>query len=246
MNPNPFAEVADLTIPTAPWRLSGTVVGALLNHAADWEALGAAADAPPYKGRAKAPVLHVRPRNTLAGSGAMVAVPAGVEALEVGATLGLVIGRTACRVGASDALGCIAGYVLAADLRVPHGGPQEHYRPAVRHRARDGFCPIGPRVVPAADVPAPDAVVIDVAVDGAVAQRAGTGNRLRGAAALLADVSAFMTLHPGDVLLLGNAPGAPLVRAGSEVALSLPGIGAAAGASSGTLRFKLVAEEAAA
>lgn len=228
----------DLALPTAPWRLSGTVVGALLNHEADWQALGAAAEGPPYKGRAKAPVLHVRPRNTLVGSGAVVEVPVGVEALEVGATLGIVIGRTACRVEAREAPRCIAGYVLAADLRVPHGGPQEHYRPAVRQRARDGFCPIGPRVAPAADVPAPDALVIDVSVDGAVVQHAGTAGRLRGAAALLADVSAFMTLHPGDVLLLGNAPGAPRVRAGSVVALSLPVIG--------TLRWRLVAEEAAA
>ncbi|MFO1297522.1 MAG: fumarylacetoacetate hydrolase family protein [Rubrivivax sp.] len=150
MNPNPFAEVADLTIPTAPWRLSGTVVGALLNHAADWEALGAAADAPPYKGRAKAPVLHVRPRNTLAGSGAMVAVPAGVEALEVGATLGLVIGRTACRVR------CIR----CAGL---HRGLRDGSRPARAARRAAGalpaggapprarrLLPIGPRVVPAA------------------------------------------------------------------------------------------------
>jgi 5-oxopent-3-ene-1,2,5-tricarboxylate decarboxylase/2-hydroxyhepta-2,4-diene-1,7-dioate isomerase len=223
--------------------LSGTVVGALLNHRVDWQALGAAAEAPPYKGRAKAPVLQVKPRNTLVGDGARIGVPAGVAELEVGATLAIVIGRTARRVGAAAARGCIGGYTLAADISVPIDpnepvlGAQAHYRPAVRYRARDGFCPIGPAVVPAAAVAAPDALTIDIAVDGRAAQRAGTGERVRDVATLVADVSAFMTLYPGDVLLLGAAPGAPRVRRGQQVVVSMPPVG--------VLRFSLVEEGAA-
>ncbi len=224
----------DLSLATGPWRLSGTVVGALLNDRAEWAALGSAVDAPPYKGRAREPVLQVKPRNTLVGCGARVEVPSGVPALEVGATLAIVIGAAACHVTAGDALRHIAGYTLAADLRLPTEGPQAHYRPAVRQRARDGFCPIGPGVVPAAAIAAPDALVIEVAVDGKIVQHASTGERVRDVATLIAEVSAFMTLHPGDLLLLGAAAGAPRVAAGREVSLTLPPIG--------TLRFALVPE----
>ncbi|MBL8355835.1 MAG: fumarylacetoacetate hydrolase family protein [Delftia acidovorans] len=220
----------------APWRLSGTVVGALLNHRAEWAALGAAVEAPPYKGAARAPVLQVKPRNTLVGSGAAVAVPPGAAGLDLGATLAIVIGRTACRVAPAEALAHVAGYTLAADLAVAQEGTARHYRPGVRWRARDGFCPLGPRVVPAAALPEPDALTIEVQVDGRSVQRAGTGERVRPVAALLAEVSTFMTLQPGDLLLLGAAPGAPRVQAGQRVALSLPAIG--------TLAFTLVPEPA--
>lgn len=235
--PTPLASWLDIGPAGGPWRLSGTVVGALLNHQAEWGALGAAADAAPYKGRARAPVLQVKPRNTLVGQGARVEVPAGVPALEVGATLAIVIGTTACRLTRSEALRCVAGYTLAADLSAPAQASHAHhahYRPAVRQRARDGFCPIGPCVVPATAIDTPDGLVVDVAVDGRTVQHAGTGERVRDVATLIADVSAFMTLHPGDLLLLGASPGAPLVGPGREVSISLPQIG--------TLRFILVPE----
>ena len=237
MNPtNPLVTWLDSALPGSAWRPSATVVGALLNDRAEWSALGDAAQAPPYKGRARAPVLQVKPRNTLVGNGAKVEVPAGAAALEVGATLAIVIGATACRVGSSEAMRCVAGYTLAADLRVPTSGPQAHYRPAVRQRARDGFCPIGPRIVPAAAIASPDELWIEVAVDGQLVQRAGTAGRVRGVATLIADVSAFMTLHPGDILLLGAPADAQQVAAGRQVSLTLPAIG--------TLHFALVSEGA--
>lgn len=198
----------------APWRLSGQVVGVLLNHRPALAALGDAVHAAPYKAPPKAPVLYVKPRNTQVASGAVVAVPQGVDALEVGAALGLVIGRSACRVVAHDALAHVAGVLAVADLSVPH---DSFYRPSVRHKARDGFCPLGPAVLPLAQAGELDALPVEVAVDGHVVHRADTGERVRGAAQLVCDVSAFMTLHPGDVLLTGVAMGAPLVGPGRRV-----------------------------
>jgi 5-oxopent-3-ene-1,2,5-tricarboxylate decarboxylase/2-hydroxyhepta-2,4-diene-1,7-dioate isomerase len=227
-------------VPFAPWRLSGTVVGALLNHKAEWEAIGAAAEAPPHKGRAQAPVLQVKPRNTLVGPGAVIEVPAGAAALEVGATLGAVISRTACRVRAVAAAHHIGGYVLAADLRVPH---ESHYRPSVRHRARDGFCPL--LAAPGASMwLVPAEVELQVLIDGRLAHRARCDGRVRGFAELLADVSAFMTLQPGDVLLLGTAPGAPLAAAGQRV--QIIATRPAVGPPDAMLPFSLVAEGGAA
>ncbi|MBL8346459.1 MAG: fumarylacetoacetate hydrolase family protein [Rubrivivax sp.] len=211
--------------------LSGVVVGALLNDPAELQALGPAAHEPPHKAPPHAPVLEVKPRQTLAGDGAVVRVPAGEAALQVGASLGIVIGSVACRVSEAEALHHVAGYLVAADFSLPLSS---HYRPAVRLKARDGFCPIGPRVVPAAAVSRPDELSVEVSIDGTQAQAHRTGPRIRGVARLIADVTAFMTLNPGDVLLLGRAQGSPLARAGQRVEVAIGGVG--------TLRCRLADE----
>lgn len=215
----------------APWSLSGQVFGVLLNHRPALAALGDAVNAAPYKAPPQAPVLYLKPRNTQVAAGAAVEVPAGVPALEVGAALGLVIGRSACRVAEADALAHVAGLLVVADLSVPH---DSFYRPSVRLKARDGFCPLG-SVVPL-DGQAVDALAVSVVVDGAVVHRADTGDRVRSAARLLADVSSFMTLAPGDVLMLGVSHGAPRVAAGRAVTVAIDGVG--------SLGFTLNAEAA--
>jgi 5-oxopent-3-ene-1,2,5-tricarboxylate decarboxylase/2-hydroxyhepta-2,4-diene-1,7-dioate isomerase len=210
--------------PAACWRVPplGTVFGTLLNHHDALAALGDAVHQPPYKAPPKAPVLYVKPRNTLAVSGAEVEVPADGGALEIGAALGVVIGRTACRVAAQDALAFVAGWTLVADLCVPHAN---FYRPSVRQRARDGSCLVGPRVVPRGAIADPDALELAVSLDGRVVHEARTAAMQRGVARLLQDVSAFMTLAPGDLLMLGLAFGAPQAGAGQAFAIDAAAIG---------------------
>lgn len=199
----------------------GTVYGTLLNHRDALAALGEQVHAAPYKAPPKAPVLYIKPRNTWAEPSAAVGVPADAPELEMGATLGLVIGRTACRVSEADALGFVAGYVVMNDISVPHAAV---YRPSMRFKCRDGFCPIGP-VVPASASIDPDALVITVAIDGKVVQRNSTAGLIRPVARLLADVTEFMTLHPGDVLAVGVAAGSPRARAGQRVSITIEGVG---------------------
>jgi 5-oxopent-3-ene-1,2,5-tricarboxylate decarboxylase/2-hydroxyhepta-2,4-diene-1,7-dioate isomerase len=205
----------------APWSLSGTVLGVLMNHRPALAALGDAVHQPPYKAPPRAPVLYVKPRNTWLASGGTVGVPADADELEFGAVLAAVIGRPAKGVAAADALGHVAGWLLVADLCLPHA---VYYRPSLRWRVRDGFCPMGPAVVPRRAVPAPDALTLSVHVDGVCVHEAGTGDRVRDVATLIADVSAFMTLNPGDLLMTGVAHGAPRVRAGQAVRVTAPGL----------------------
>ena len=218
----------------APYRLSGTVYGALLNDPRQLAALGDALHSAPYKAPPAHPVLSVKPRNTLAEDGAAVVVPQGVEALEMGASLGIVIGRAACRVARQSALDVVAGYVIVNDISVPQSGPARHYRPGVRHRARDGFCPIGSQGTPAGRVRNPDALAVRVYLDGVLVHESSTAGRTRSVARLIADVSEFMTLQPGDLLLLGAAHDAPLARAGQAVLIEIEGLG--------RLAHRLVAE----
>jgi 5-oxopent-3-ene-1,2,5-tricarboxylate decarboxylase/2-hydroxyhepta-2,4-diene-1,7-dioate isomerase len=196
------------------------VLAPLLNDRAAWSALGDAVHAPPYKGPPRAPVLYIKPRNTLAAHEAVV--PDAPDEFEIGASLAMVIARCACRVPEDEALGCVAGWTLVADLSVPHGS---YYRPAARSKARDGSCLIGPRVVPRDTLQDPSAAVLEVSVDGRPVHTARTAGMVRPAARLIADVTEFMTLHAGDLLLLGVAAGAPRVRAGQSFAVACGGIG---------------------
>ncbi len=219
------AVLAPATLPLfgfAPYRLSGQVYGALLNHRPQLAALGDAAHQPPYKAPPKAPVLAVMPRHTWSADGDPLAVPVGEPGLEIGVALGIVLGRVACRVSPAQALACVAGYLLLGEISLPL---TSHYRPAVRMRARDGFCPVGRLVVSATAVMQPDALAARVRIDGRIAHETNTGDRLRDVAHLVADVSEFMTLQPGDVLSLGRSHGAPLATLGQQVVLEIEGLG---------------------
>jgi 5-oxopent-3-ene-1,2,5-tricarboxylate decarboxylase / 2-hydroxyhepta-2,4-diene-1,7-dioate isomerase len=201
----------------------GTVYGTLLNHRDALAALGGQLHAPPYKAPPKAPILYIKPRNTVVGHRVPVVVPADTAELEIGATLGLVIGRTACRVTPAHALGVVAGYTVVNDISVPHASL---YRPSLRFKCRDGFCPMGPAIVERAAVRDPDALCITVSIDGDVVQRSSTAGLVRPVAQLIADVSEFMTLYPGDVLTVGVAAAAPRARAGQTMTITIDEVGA--------------------
>jgi 5-oxopent-3-ene-1,2,5-tricarboxylate decarboxylase / 2-hydroxyhepta-2,4-diene-1,7-dioate isomerase len=218
----PSAGLQSIAVDTAPYRLSGVVYGALLNHRSALAVLGDSVNKPPYKAPPRAPVLYLKPRNTLAGTGDEVIIPRGCPELEVAACLGVVIGRTACRISVAEALGYIGGFLIVNDVSVPH---ESLYRPSVREKARDGFCPMGPAVAVRDAIPNPDAVVLRTFIDGMLVQSASTQDLIRPVARLLADVTEFMTLAPGDVLCLGAAAPAPRVRAGQTVTIEIAGLG---------------------
>ncbi len=206
----------------APWRLTGVVYGNLLNDPVALAALGDAVNAAPYKAPPQAPVMYIKPRNTLAANGSSFLVPADAETIEIGAALGIVIGRVACRLSAEDALDHVAGWLLLADLSVPHDA---FYRPSVRFKARDGSCLIGPAVVPRSALSEPDKLEISVAVDGKNVHTSRMSGMRRSVVQLLQDVTDFMTLQPGDVLMLGVAAGAPRIAAGHGFTIEAPGLG---------------------
>jgi 5-oxopent-3-ene-1,2,5-tricarboxylate decarboxylase / 2-hydroxyhepta-2,4-diene-1,7-dioate isomerase len=200
----------------------GTVYGVLLNDADALAALGDQVNAAPCTAPPRAPILYIKPRNTLVGHRQPVIVPDDTQELEVGATLGVVIGSTACSLSEAQAMAAVAGYTVVNDLSVPHA---PYYRPSLRFKCRDGFCPIGPAVVAQKFVPNPDFLSVTVAVDGQVVQRARTNRLVRPVARLIADVTEFMTLYPGDVLMVGVAAGAPRARAGQRVEVTIEQVG---------------------
>lgn len=199
----------------------GTVYGALLNDRATVERLAPQFDSAPYKAAPKAPVLYIKPRNTFAAEGASVEIPAVPGEVRVEATIGLVIGRDASKVSVDQAMDHVAGFVVASDLTLPH---ENYYRPAVVQRNRDGFCPMSRllRDQPGFDL---DHATLSVTINGERAYERSFATLVRPAAQLIADVSEFMTLAAGDVLLLGPGEGSPLARAGDRIKITVPGLG---------------------
>jgi 5-oxopent-3-ene-1,2,5-tricarboxylate decarboxylase/2-hydroxyhepta-2,4-diene-1,7-dioate isomerase len=199
----------------------GAVYGVLLNYRGSLEALdtvGKAATVPP-----KAPVLFVKPANTWIAYGDAIPIPPDVDYVEAGAALGIVIGKTACRVAAVDALNFVAGYTIVNDVCEPH---RNYARPATRQRCRDGFCAIGPWVMTKQWLPSPDSLSLRVLVNGEVRAENSTANMVRSVARLIADVSEFVTLSAGDMLHAGAPENAPRIAAGDRVRIEFDGIGA--------------------
>jgi 5-oxopent-3-ene-1,2,5-tricarboxylate decarboxylase/2-hydroxyhepta-2,4-diene-1,7-dioate isomerase len=199
--------------------ITGTVYGVVLNDRASVEGIGAALAEAPYQGAPKAPVLYIKPANTLAGDGATVALPPGATRVEIGATVGIVIKRPATRIDAADAALVIAGYVLVADLSLPHSS---YYRPAFREKCFDDSCVIGARMWPVA---VPEELEIVTFINEREVDRRSLHSLVREVPVLLSDVSEFMTLSAGDVLLTGVRWQAPSAAAGDHVTLRADGLG---------------------
>ena len=219
--PNPTMKTAWLSPAAAP-ATRGTVYGTALNYRGALAALGAAVHAAPYGSPPRAPVLYIKPRNTWIGSGSPIPLPAGHEAVLAGPALGLVIARAARRIVPQAALEHVLGYTLVNDVALPH---DSYFRPALQQQCRDGFCAIGDEVVAAERIGNPDSLEVGVWIDGIRRLTSSTAGMIRSVRQLIADVSEFMTLRAGDLLLTGLPADLPQVRAGQRVAVAIEGLG---------------------
>jgi 5-oxopent-3-ene-1,2,5-tricarboxylate decarboxylase / 2-hydroxyhepta-2,4-diene-1,7-dioate isomerase len=211
------------TSTTQAFMPTGTVCGTLLNFKAELAAMQPLMNLPPYKAPPQAPVLYIKPANTWSTNGANITVPTTVPEVEIGATIAMVISNQQLR------------FVLMNDLSIPHNS---FFRPPVKFKCLDGFLGVGSQTI---ETDQPQDFKLEVRVNGEVVQQLDFSQLVRPAAQLLADVSAFMTLHEGDVLMLGCdcLPNGkrPLAKAGDVITISAPSHPAL-----GTLSNTLVAE----
>jgi 5-oxopent-3-ene-1,2,5-tricarboxylate decarboxylase/2-hydroxyhepta-2,4-diene-1,7-dioate isomerase len=203
------------SIPTAnlPWQPQGTVYGALLNFRREWDLWAPRMTQDPHKAAPHAPVLYVKTANTFSPAGQALLLQDGVTEVDIGATLGLVIG--------SD--GQVGAAALLCDWSVPHAS---YYRPPVKFRCRDGFLAL-PQRVTTGQMADWAALQIEVRRNGERVQTVDLRELMRDLPRLLADVGEFMTLQAGDVLMLGtdclDDGSRPRAKAGDRVEISAPG-----------------------
>jgi 2-keto-4-pentenoate hydratase/2-oxohepta-3-ene-1,7-dioic acid hydratase in catechol pathway len=177
-----------------------------------------------------APLLFAKWPNSLVGNGAAIVLPQSAREADFEAELGLVIGRGGRDIAPDDALDHVSGYLCANDVSARD--VQFADGQWTRGKSFDTFCPVGPELVPAADVADPQALRIRCLVNGEVLQDASTADMIFPIADVIAHVSAGIALEPGDLILTGTPPGVGFVRTppvylehGDEVTVEIEGVG---------------------
>ena len=175
------------------------------------------------------PLLFAKWPNTLIASGEPIRVPAICEHPDYEAELGVVIGRQASRVSVDDALDVVRGYVVANDV----SGRDLQFADGqwVRGKSLDTFLPVG-ELVPASEVPDPQALPIRAILNGETMQDSSTANQIFGVAEVISFVSQAITLEPGDLIITGTPAGVGAFRKppvwlqlGDEITIEIDGVG---------------------
>ncbi|HEX8465705.1 MAG TPA: fumarylacetoacetate hydrolase family protein [Abditibacterium sp.] len=161
------------------------------------------------------PWHFIKPLSTVVGDGATVNVVAAK--LDWEAELAVVIGNSARRVSMENALDHAAGYTIANDLSArdlilrPQLTPTSPFRfDWIGQKCFDGSCPLGPFLVPASQIPDPQALSIQLSVNGHIKQQSNTSQMLFSAAEQISHLSSRLTLWPGDIVLTGTPAGTGL------------------------------------
>lgn len=144
-------------------------------------------------------------------------LPAGIQEIEIGATLGIVIGKTAVQIEEAAAFSYIQGYLIANDVTIAH---EKILRPPIKQKCRDSFCPMSEMII-ASDIKNQNNFNISVYINDELKLQNSTKNLVRPIAKLLADITKFMTLNEGDVVLVGTPENLPLARAGDKVSIDI-------------------------
>ena len=167
------------------------------------------------------PLLFLKPPNTLAGHGDTVTLPAGKERIEHEAELGVVIGEQCRNVDATNAMDVVEGFTCVNDIS--NRDDQRRETNWVRGKAFDGAAPIGPVVADPDHVPADAA--IRLWVDGELRQDSTRDRLIFSVPELIEEISAYMTLEPGDVISTGTPEGVGPLTDGDRVEIEIEGIG---------------------
>jgi 2,4-didehydro-3-deoxy-L-rhamnonate hydrolase len=178
------------------------------------------------------PIVFLKPTSAINGPYDKVINPRGASRLDWEVELGVVIGRKGRYIDESKALGHVAGYCVCNDVserlyQMKGGGGQW-----TKGKACDTFGPIGPWLVTADEVKDPQALHVWTDVNGKRMQDNSTGDMVFNVKQLIADVSKYMTLEPGDVIMTGTPQGVgsgmnppQFLKPGDIVEVGIDGLG---------------------
>ncbi len=161
------------------------------------------------------PILFMKPTGSLNHPGADIVLPKcslnGPE-VDFEAELAVVIGKPARDVSPDSALEYVLGYTCANDVSArrwqKHGGGGQW----VRGKGFDSFCPLGPNLVTADEIPDPQNLRIRCLVNGEIMQDGNTSDMIFPIAELISELSRDTTITPGSVILTGTPPGVGVAR----------------------------------
>jgi len=178
------------------------------------------------------PVVFFKSPTCVVGPNDNVMIPRDSTQLDWEVELGVVIGRTARYVEEKDALRHVAGYCVVNDVSERDFQLKKGASQWSKGKGCDTFGPLGPWLVTKDEIKDPQNLAMWLDVNGERRQRGSTKTMIFGVAALVADVSRYMTLLPGDVITTGTPPGVGMgmkpqqwLKAGDVITLGIDGLG---------------------
>lgn len=160
------------------------------------------------------PMLFIKSGNTLNHPFDPIPIPRRSSEVDYEAELCVVIGKTAKHVSRAEALNYVLGYTCANDVSARDWQRQKKLGGGqfARGKSFDGFCPLGPCLVTADEIPNPNALRLKTILNGQVMQDHTTGDMIFDVPALIESLSSTMTLRPGTVILTGTPQGVGFAR----------------------------------
>jgi 2-keto-4-pentenoate hydratase/2-oxohepta-3-ene-1,7-dioic acid hydratase in catechol pathway len=181
------------------------------------------------------PILFYKPNSCIQGPNDPVMLPKDSTSTDWEVELGVVIGRRARYVEVKDALKHVAGYCVVNDVSEREWQMKRSGTQWSKGKGCDTFGPIGPWLVTTDEVRDPQNLKMWLKVNGQTRQDGNTSTMIFGVAQLVADLSRYLTLEPGDVITTGTPPGVGMgmkppqfLKAGDTIELGIEGLGSQA------------------
>lgn len=153
----------------------------------------------------KQPVIFSKPPTSVIGPNEPILHNKMItQQLDWEVELGVVIGTTARRVSRADALAHVFGYTVLIDVSARDCRRAGQW---IYSKGQDSFCPMGPCIVTADEIPDPQRLDLWLTLNGVEKQRANTANMLFKVDELIADLCQGITLEPGDIIASGTPAG---------------------------------------
>lgn len=166
------------------------------------------------------PLLFFKTPNTLSAHGDTVTLPAGKERVDFEAELGVVIDEQCRNVDAGEAMDVVAGFTAVNDLS--NRDDQDKEQNWVRGKSFDNAAPMGPAIAPPEAVP--DDATVELRLNGETRQSGSRSQLVFPVADLLAEITTYLTLEPGDVIATGTPAGVGPLSDGDTVEVDIEGI----------------------
>ncbi|MFB6301103.1 MAG: fumarylacetoacetate hydrolase family protein [Halobacteriales archaeon] len=166
------------------------------------------------------PMLFLKGPNTLAAHGDTISLLEGKDRMDYEAELGVVIGEQCRHVDAADAMDVVQGFTAAND--VSNRDDQFDEQNWIRGKAFDNACPVGPTVATPDEVPS-DAS-IELRLNGETKQDSSRSKLLFDISELIEEITTYLTLERGDIVITGTPAGVGPIEAGDTVEVDIEGI----------------------
>jgi len=167
------------------------------------------------------PLLFLKPPNTVASHGSTVTLPAGKQRVDWEAELAVIIGQQCRDVSIEEAMDVVEGYTCLNDIS--NRDDQDREQNWVRGKAFDNAAPMGPVIATPDEVP--EDAAIELRINGETKQQSTVDQFFFSVPELIAEITSYLTLEPGDVISTGTPAGVGPLSDGDHVEVEIAGIG---------------------